>query len=122
MKSQPHLLNYLKFDKVLKCTVELDKLVKESNPKERIKLLKVVKDCVIDAISEIARNCLVGNIPLSKEDFNNLAEYQHILRLISKPTSIEKRRKLIQKGSGLIDVLIPAALILITTIIKGILE
>ena len=122
MKSQLHLLNYLKFNKVLKCTLELDKLVKEKNPQERIKLLKEVKDCVIDSISEIARNCLNGNIPLSKEDFNNLTKYQHILRLISKPTSVEKRRKIIQKGSGFIDVLIPAALILITTIINGLIE
>ena len=122
MKSQLHLLNYLKFNKVLKCTLELDKLVKEKNPQERIKLLKEVKDCVIDSISEIARNCLIGNIPLSEEDFNNLKNYHHILRLISKPSSVEKRRKIIQKGSGFIDVLIPATLILLTTIINGIIE
>ena len=122
MKTQFHLLNYLKFNKVLKCAVELDKLVKEKDPKNRVNLIKEVKDCVIDAISEIAKNCLAGNIPLSKEDFNNLSKYQHILRLISKPSPIERRRKFIQRGAGFLDTLLPAALILITYIINEITD
>ena len=123
MKTQFHLLKYLKFRNVLKCTIELDKLVKEKNTTERIKLLKEVKDCVIDAISEIAKNCLVGNIPLTKEDFDKLSKYQNILRLISKPSTVEKRRNIIiQRGGGFIDTLIPAALILITYIINNLIE
>ena len=122
MKNQFHLLSYLKFNKVLKCAQELDNLVKERDPKERVNLIKEVKDCVIDAISEVAKNCLIGNIPLSKEDFSNLSKYQHILRLISRPSSIERRRKLIQRGSGFIDTLLPAALILITYIINKIID
>ena len=109
MKTQFHLLSYLKFNKVSKCAQELDNLVKEKDPKERVNLIKEVKVCVIDAISEIAKNCLIGNIPLSNEDFSNLSKYQHILRLISRPSSIERRRKLIQRGSGFIDTLLPAA-------------
>ena len=121
MKKQLLLLNYLKFNNVLKCTLELDKLVKENDPNKRIQLLKQVKNCVIDAISEIAKNCLVGNIPLRKEDFNKLSKYQNILRKISKPSPVEKRRKIIvQRGRGIIDILIPTALTLITYIIKEI--
>ena len=118
MKTHIHLLKYLKFNKVLKCAIELDQLVNEKNPIERKKLLNKVKDCVIDAISEIAKNCLAGNIPLSEEDFNNLKKYQNILRLISKNTPVEKRRNLIVQKGGFIDYLIPAALCLITVLIS----
>ena len=122
MKTQFHLLNYLKFNRVLKCAPELDKLLKEKDIKKRIKLLNDVNDCVIDAISEIAKNCLLGNIPLSEEDFKNLSKYQYILRKISKPIPIERRRKLIQKGAGFIDILNPLTLMLITFIIKSLFD
>ena len=118
MSSHIHLLRYLKFNKVLKCALELDQLVKETNPLKRANLLEQVKDCVIDAISEIAKNCLSGNIPLSEEDFKNLEKYQKILRIISKPCSAEKRRNLIIQKGGFIDSLVPAALLLITVLIK----
>jgi len=98
--------------------LELDQLVKETNPLKRANLLEQVKDCVIDAISEIAKNCLSGNIPLSEEDFKNLEKYQKILRIISKPCSAEKRRNLIIQKGGFIDSLVPAALLLITVLIK----
>ena len=118
MKSRMHLIKYLKFNKVLKCALELDSLVKAKDPIERSKLLKKVKDCVIDAISEIAKNVLSGNIPLNEEDFNKLSKYQNILRLIAKRSPVDRRRNLIiQKGTGLIDSLIPAALLLISVLI-----
>ena len=122
MKTHIHLLKYLKFNKVLKCAKELDELVNEKNPIERNKLITKVKDCVIDAISEIAKNCLAGNIPLSEDNFNNLKKYQNILRLISKNIPVEKRRTLIVQKGGFIDLLIPATLCLITVIIKELIN
>ena len=122
MKTHIHLLKYLKFNKVLKCAKELDELVNEKNPIERNKLITKVKDCVIDAISEIAKNCLEGNIPLSEENFNNLKKYQSILRLISKNIPVKKRRNLIVQKGGFIDLLIPAALCLITVLIKELIN
>jgi len=104
----------------LKCALELDKLVKETDSIKRSKLLKQVQDCVIDAISEIAKNCLSGNIPLSEEDFNKLSKYQNLLRIISKPSPVEIRRNLIIQKGGFIDSLVPAALLLITILLKQI--
>ena len=120
MSSHIHLLRYLKFNKILKCALELDQLVKETDSIKRSKLLKQVQDCVIDAISEIAKNCLSGNIPLSEEDFNKLSKYQNLLRIISKPSPVEIRRNLIIQKGGFIDSLVPAALLLITILLKQI--
>jgi len=100
--------------------LELDQLVKETDSIKRSKLLKQVQDCVIDAISEIAKNCLSGNIPLSEEDFNKLSKYQNLLRIISKPSPVEIRRNLIIQKGGFIDSLVPAALLLITVLLKQI--
>lgn len=121
-KQRLHLLKYLKFDKVIKCTKELDELVKETNSKNRVKLLKRVEDCVINAISEIAKNCLSGNIPLSEEDFKNLSKYHNILRKISQKSSVKNRRKLIVQSGGFIDTLIPSALCLLSSVIKNLLK
>ena len=120
MSSHIHLLRYLKFSKILKCALELNQLINETDPIKRSELLKQVQDCVIDAISEIAKNCLSGNIPLSEEDFIKLSKYQNLLRIISKPSPVEKRRKLIIQKGGFIDSLVPAALLLITVLLKQI--
>ena len=79
-EQQQHLLRYLKFNKVLNCVKELDELVKEKDLTKRAQLVKKLEDCVINAISEIAKNCLSGNIPLSKEDFDKLTKYHNIFK------------------------------------------
>ena len=123
MSARMHLLKYLKFNNVLKCAVELNQLVKATDPIERSKLLKEVKDCVIDAISEIAKNVLSGNIPLSEQDFTKLSKYQNLLRFIAKRSPVDKRRsQIIQNGTGIIDSLIPAALLLISILIQELID
>jgi hypothetical protein len=110
------LLKYLKFNKILNCLQELEKL--SSAPiKERKRLLLEFNDCVIDAISEIALNCLKGNIPLKSCDFKKLKKHQNILRIISQPNKIKYRRNiLIQKG-GFLNILLAPALSLIATLV-----
>ena len=121
-KQQQHLLRYLKFNKVLNCAKELDVLVKEKDITKRAQLLKNFEDCVINAISEIAKNCLSGNIPLTKEDFDKLTKYHIILRKLSQKSPVKRRKKLIVQSGGFIDTLIPSALCLITSVVKGLLK
>ncbi len=119
MKSHSPILNYLKFNRVLRCSKELERLSKVENPELRRKLILDAKTCVIDAISEIAVNCLKGNIPLNSCDFESLSKYKKILRLLSKKTPVQRRRKIIiQKGGQLLSLLIPPALSLISSIIS----
>src|SRR6266700_1592541 len=117
MKNQLHTLNYIKFNKILKCASELEKISKTKDNKTRRNLIHQAKNCVIDAISEIALNCLKGNIPLNKCDFKKLSKYQTILRILSKPSLISKRKQLIQQRGGFLQLLIPPALSLAASIV-----
>ena len=122
MKNRMHLLNYLKFNSVLKCSKELKNISNSKNEKLRNKLIRVSRDCVINAISEIAKNCLSGNIPLKDCDFNSLLKYQNLLRQISKKSTIGKRRKLLIQKGGVLQFLIPPALSLLATVIGNLIQ
>jgi hypothetical protein len=101
----------------LNCIRELEKLSTVKSVKERQKLLASFESCVIDAISELALNCLRGNIPLKSCDFKKLKKYQNVLRIVSKPNKVSTRRNiLIQKG-GFLNLLIAPALSLIATLV-----
>ncbi len=119
MKNRSPILNYLKFNRVLRCAKELALLSNEHNLESRRKLILNAKNCVIDAISEIAVNCLKGNIPLNSCDFKKLEKYKKILRILSKKSPVKRRRKIIiQKGGQLLSLLIPPALSLISSIVS----
>ena len=122
MKNSSHLLKYLKFQSVLNCSKELDRLSKAKNKKDLKKFIREAEECVINAISEIAKNCIYGNIPLNKCDFRKLSKYQGILRKISKKSSVSNRRKLINQKGGFLSLLIPPALSLIASVIGGLIN
>ena len=116
------ILKYLKFDKVLKCAKELDELSNVKDKVQRKELLKNAENCVIDAISEIAKNCLAGNIPLKSCDFKKLSKYQKQLRQISKKSSNQKRRNIIVQSGGFLNLLIPPALTLIASVLSNVIS
>jgi len=119
MKNNTHLLKYLKFHNIIICKSELENLSKAKNLIEKNKLIRKVKNCVINAISELAKNCLYGNIPLKTCDFKKLSKYKYILRQLSKSTPIKTRKNLlIQKGGFLLNLLIPAALTFLAPILQ----
>jgi len=123
MKNQNlSILNYLKFDNVLNCAKELEELAKANSNKKRKKLVKLAEDCVINSISEIALNCLNGNVPLSEIDFNKLSKYQNLLRKLTKISSVKKRRNIISQTGGFLNLLIPPALSLIASVVGGYLS
>jgi hypothetical protein len=110
-------LKYLKFNKVLDCAKSLHKISKYKNPKKRNRLILDAEKCVIDAISEIAKNCLAGNINLKTCDFKKLSKYKKTLRQISKKSSVEKRKRILQQKGGFLSLLIPPALSLIASVV-----
>jgi hypothetical protein len=124
MKSQNlSMSNWLKCDKVLNCVKELHQLSKTKNPKQKEKLIKEAQACVINAISEIAKNCLLGNIPLTSCSYKQLAKYQKVLRAISKKSaSIKRRKDLIIQNGGFLSLLIPPALSLIASVVGNLIN
>ena len=118
MKKQPHILKYLKFNKVVNCLPELKKLANAKSDKQRVVILSQVNDCVINAISEIAKNCLHSKIPLRNCDFKSLKSYQHILRLLQDSSlSTNKRKQIIIQNGGFLSFLIRPAIALISTVL-----
>ena len=122
MKNRTHILKYLKFYNVLKCSKKLNTISKIKNIKKRTKIIREAEDCVIDAISEIAKNCLNGNIPLKTCDFEKLSKYHLILKRLSRKSKAGQRKNLIIQTGGFINLLIPAALALISSVVGDIIK
>ena len=56
----------------------------------------------MDSLSEVAKNVLKGNVPLHKRTVDRLRPRRKLLeKLASKSISRKKKKKLLQKGSGL---------------------
>ena len=98
---------------IQKCEKDLIKLNQCKNIKERRKLMKQCDECLTDAVSEIAKNCLIGNLKLKNCELKNLKKYSKILKILSKRNSYEKRKKLIVQKGGFLQYLIPSALYLL---------
>jgi len=105
------------------CKQDLLNLYKAKSAKERNKILKKVKNCVVTAISEISLNCLKGNVPLTKCKYNQLQKYKKVLRSLSrKSIPIASKRKLISQKGGFLNILIPAVLSLLASSVGEIIK
>lgn len=86
--------------------------------RQRKELLKRLPNSDIKTVCECALNLLHGNIPISTLQKAKLQKYKGLLRTLAKrKTPLYKKRKiLIQKG-GFLQVLLPAAIGLISSLI-----
>ncbi len=98
-------------DLLVKCEKQLIKLSNSSNSEKKL-IIKRCRKCLIKAISEIVRNCLIGNIPMDDCRKNKLKRYKKLLIALarkSKPLEL-KRSLILQKGTGFLSILLPIAL------------
>ena len=109
-----------KLFKLTKCSEELRKIKNCENLKIKKQLINKANNCVIDVISEIAKNCLLGNLPLKTCDFEKLKRYKKQLRLLSKKSSFSTRKHLINQKGGevFLDILIKQALSLLNSYVN----
>ena len=64
----------------------------------------------INCVSECAKNVIKGNVPLSDRQMTNLRRKRYDLRALSKrKTSLQTKRKILQKG-GFLSALLPPVL------------
>lgn len=96
-------------------------LIKHCPEQLRKQLLKRLPSSAFKAICECTLNVLKGNVPLNKQQKKILQRYKNTLRQIGtkKGSLITKKKLIVQKG-GFLNVLIPAALSAITSLINGI--
>lgn len=82
-------------------------------------LTKLNQKC-IKTICECCINTLNGNIPLTTQQKKTLSKYKKTLRHLSnRKVSLPKKRKAILQKGGFLNILIPAALSVLTTLFHG---
>lgn len=84
------------------------KLLKDSSPERRHKIVCHSDLDFINTIYECVYNSLKGNIPLKKSEISNLRQFKKILRKIFQPDGgLKKKRKIIiQSGGAFLPVLL----------------
>jgi hypothetical protein len=98
---------------------ELNKL-KRLNKHDRKLFIKTCDKTCIIRICECIRNVLNTNVRIKEAHLKKLARHKRTLReLSSKRLSIVKRRKLLQKGGGLLGTLLPIIIPAVASLIAG---
>lgn len=84
-------------------------------------LLRKLPTRSVKAICECALNVLKGNVPLSKNQKKSLGKYKTTLRKIgAKKGSLFTKKRLIIQHGGFLNILLPAALTAITSLINAV--
>ena len=99
---------------------ELLNILAYSKPKYKKAILKAVDKKLILIICDIIYNLLEGHIILSETDKTFLRKHKKFLRNFIEKSSFKHKKKILeQKGSGILSVLIPAALSTLTSLISN---
>ena len=73
----------------------------------------------VECVSECAKNVIKGNVPLTSRQMKNLRHKRHDLRALSKrKTSLQAKRKILQKG-GFLTALLPVLSVLGSVLLQN---
>ena len=99
--------------------LKVDALV-DATPKLKKAIIKHAPTDLVTAISEIVLNLIKGVIKLTAHQKKRLSRYKkELLALAKKKVSLGKKRKiLVQKGGGVVSILVPLALSLLSSKLK----
>lgn len=90
-----------------------------AKPKQARAVIKVADNDLVKAVCECALNLLKGTVAVNKKQKRKLRRYKNLMRkLASKSVSVRSKRALLQKGSGLLGLMIPAAMSVLGQIFK----
>ena len=80
----------------------------KSKAQKRKQILQNASGDVIRSVSQVIKNTLKGNVPVSQRQKDRLRRHKQVLRQLSlKRTSLKKKRNiLIQKGGALLPLLL----------------
>ena len=105
-------------ENVLKRKEYLNLLATSKNKKRGNSLVNLVTLEEIRAITEIVKNCLVGNVPLHGDCLSKMKRHRKKLRLISQRRYVVKRKKtLLKQTVGILSALIPLGVSALTSLI-----
>ena len=105
---------------VVKRALPLLKVLVDATPKLKKAIIKHAPTDLVTAISEIVLNLIKGVIKLTAHQKKRLSRYKkELLALAKKKVSLgEKRKILVQKGGGVVSILVPLALSLLSSKLK----
>ena len=105
---------------VVKRALPLLKVLVDATPKLKKAIIKHEPTDLVTAISEIVLNLIKGVIKLTAHQKKRLSRYKkELLALAKKKVSLGKKRKiLVQKGGGVVSILVPLALSLLSSKLK----
>jgi DNA-binding PadR family transcriptional regulator len=116
----------MSLERFQECYPILQKLAKEKSARKRRVLLSKAKNCVFYTLSEISRNVLKGNLPISEKSRINLKKYKKNLRNLAQKTkfSLKNRKSIINQsgGSFLPALLVPTIGLIARLVIDKVLE
>lgn len=103
----------------LKEKFEKLRLLKESSPKVRKRILKDCNTSLLYCLCECALNVLKGVVPLEKAQKKRLGRFKHKLRkLASKKTRVKIKKRIVQTG-GFIGALLTPVLSFLGTLLSN---
>lgn len=86
-------------------------------------LLKRAKGPFINKICECILNIIEGRVKISKQDLEKLKPYKNLFRkLVNKKLKIKEKKKLIIQKGGFLQILIPAIISGLATIISSVIS
>ena len=105
---------------VVKRVLPLLKVLVDATPKLKKAIIKHAPTDLVTAISEIVLNLIKGVIKLTSAQKKRLSRYKkELLALAKKKVPLGKKRKiLVQKGGGVVSILVPLALSLLSSKLK----
>ena len=105
---------------VVKRALLLLKVLVDATPKLKKAIIKHAPTDLVTAISEIVLNLIKGVIKLTAHQKKRLSRYKkELLALAKKKVPLGKKRKiLVQKGGGVVPILVPLALSLLSSKLK----
>ena len=105
---------------VVKRALPLLKVLADAKPKLKKAIIKHAPTDLVTAISEIVLNLIKGVIKLTADQKRRLSRYmKDLFALAKKKVSQAKKRKiLVQKGGGIVSVLVPLALSVLASKLK----
>lgn len=95
------------------------RLLKETSPKVRKRILKDCNASLLYCLCECALNVLKGTVPLEKAQKTRLGRFKHKLRkLASKKTRVKIKKRIVQTG-GFIGALLTPVLSFLASLISS---
>jgi hypothetical protein len=101
----------------LKNNFENLNLLASCSKKIKDSLIKKGERDLILSINECVINTLNGNITLSPKEKLKLKKYKYSLRKLLKNKSIHKKKKILIQEGGFLQILLPSAISLISTLL-----